>query len=164
MANALLIQHKRAKDKDLPMDVIRFQDAVAMAQARQHVWISTADSLGVPHIASVGGFRVEKGNVIVLSDWACPVTLMNLKSNDSITIVVWDINTDRGYQMLGEVEHISAVDRTDEADFAQGTVGDCELWIKPHRVFAFSHAPHDDAEALPLRRHRHGLEQVLRPA
>ncbi|MBN1247004.1 MAG: pyridoxamine 5'-phosphate oxidase family protein [Anaerolineae bacterium] len=131
------------------MNVTRFEDAVAMAQARQHVWISTADALGVPHIASVGDFRVEDGGTIVLSDWACPVTLMNLKSNTSITLVVWDVNTDQGYQILGQVEDIKPLARISEDGLAEATVGDRELWVKPHQVYAFSHAPHDDVEAIP---------------
>jgi hypothetical protein len=97
----------------------------------------------------VGSFQVEDDDLIVLSDWECPVTLMNLKANKSITIVVWDVTTDCGYQILGQVEHIRTLDLTDD-DLAGAIVGDRELWVKPHRVFAFSHASHDDAEATPL--------------
>lgn len=146
------------------MDMARFRDAVAMAQSRQHVWISTADQLGVPHIASVGGFRVEHARTIVLSDWACPVTLMNLKSNASITIVVWDVISDRGYQVLGQVEDITPLNHLDEEDLAGVTVGDRELWIKPHRVYAFSHAPHDDVEAIPLGTTAQNFESAASPA
>jgi hypothetical protein len=132
------------------MDISGLQDAIAMALTRQHVWISTADSLGVPHIASVGSVRVEDDRVIVLSDWACPTTLMNLKSNNSITIVAWDVMTDRGYQILGRVADVAALVSDGDEELGKAIVGDRELWVRPHRVFAFSHAPHDDAEAIPL--------------
>lgn len=150
MANALVIHHAELWSGGLSMNMHRFREAVAMAQARQHVWISTADALGVPHIASVGAFSVRDDNTIVLSDWSCPLTLSNLADNQSIAIVVWDVNKDQGYQMLGQVKSIDLLEHAAGNSGERAIVGEHQLCVKPHRVLSFSHAPHDDLDPIPL--------------
>ena len=123
-----------------------FERAIALGERWQHVWISTTDGAGMPHIASVGSFFVTDDGRLVLGDWSCPTTVANLRENPRIAVVVWDVYTDEGYQILGEVRAILPV-APEEDGVATGTpLAEKELWLQPNQVLAFSHAPHDDVE------------------
>ncbi len=130
------------------MNTELFSEAVAMAQERQHVFITTADAGGWPHLTSVGGFALASDQHIDLSDWFCPLVETNLQQNSKVTIVVWDIATDTGYQMLGEVETVTALEgiiqsREEDPLFGQSPKS---LRVRVNKVLHFSHAPHDDVE------------------
>lgn len=116
-----------------------FENAVALAERRQHLLISTTDKSGIPHIASVGSFDRLEPNKVTLDDWHCPATLLNLQDNSNIALVVWDIATDAGYQLLGEVEAVRP------SAYASNT-RDRELVVRVHKVLSFSHASHTDME------------------
>jgi hypothetical protein len=118
------------------MNTDTFEKACAMAEQRQHLMMSTTDRSGVPHIASVGGFDSLTSNRIALSDWHCPATLTNLQYNNQISLVVWDIVTDNGYQFVGQVEAVKPSDPS----------SDPELVVRVHQVFTFSHRGHSDWE------------------
>ncbi len=113
-----------------------FEAAATLAKRRQHLLISTADKAGVPHIASVGGIGRLADDKLVLDDWHCPTTRLNLQNNSPITLVVWDIATDTGYQMVGEVEALQPCLDT----------YDGELVARINKVVSFSHGRHTDAE------------------
>ncbi|MFP4343972.1 MAG: pyridoxamine 5'-phosphate oxidase family protein [Anaerolineales bacterium] len=130
------------------MNTELFSQAVAMAQERQHVFITTADARGWPHLTSVGEFALASDRHIDLSDWFCPLVEANLQQNPKVTIVVWDIATDRGYQMLGEVETVTVLEgilhpHRDPPTFGQSAKS---LRVRVDQVLLFSHAPHDDVE------------------
>ncbi len=122
-----------------------FERAIALGERWQHVWISTTDGAGMPHIASVGSFFFDDDR-LVLGDWSCPTTVANLRESPSIAIVVWDVYTDEGYQILGEVRAILPAASEEDGVAAGAPLAEKELWIQPHQVLAFSHAPHDDVE------------------
>jgi hypothetical protein len=130
------------------MNTELFSEAVAMAQERQHVFITTADAGGWPHLTSVGGFALASDQHIDLSDWFCPLVEANLQQNAKITIVVWDIATDTGYQMLGEVEAVTALEGIVHSQEEHPLFGQSpkSLRVRVNKVLHFSHAPHDDVE------------------
>lgn len=130
------------------MNTELFSEAVAMAQDRQHVFITTADAGGWPHLTSVGGFALAADRHVELSDWFCPLVENNLQQNSKITIVVWDIATDRGYQMLGEVEAVTALEGIMQSQEGHPLFGQSpkSLRVRVDKVLYFSHAPHDDVE------------------
>jgi hypothetical protein len=113
-----------------------FQAACNMADQRQHLMMSTTDRSGVPHITSVGGFEPRTSDRIALSDWHCPATLINLQYNNQISLVVWDIVSDLGYQFVGQVEAVKPA--------YHGS--DPELIVRVHQVLAFNHRGHSDQE------------------
>jgi hypothetical protein len=40
---------------------------------------------------------------MTVAEWFCPATLANLGASRRVAIVVWDAETDEGYQLIGEV-------------------------------------------------------------
>lgn len=121
------------------MNTRTFENAVALAEERQHLMMSTIDKFGMPHIASVGSFECNADARIVLGDWHCPATLVNLQHNSQVALVVWDIVTDRGYQFVGEVEAVRPSDSPIDG-------GDQEIVVRVSKVLDFSHAHHTDVE------------------
>jgi hypothetical protein len=113
-----------------------FEKASALAEQRQHLMMSTTDRSGIPHIASIGGFERLSSDRIALNDWHCPATLTNLQYNNQVSLVVWDIVTDIGYQFIGQVEAV----RTANID------SDPELVVRVNQVLTFNHRGHTDLE------------------
>ncbi len=131
------------------MDEAMLKSAMAMAEKRQHVWIATTNEKGIPHLASVGSFSALPDGRVVLADWYCPETLANLQQNAHVAIVAWDVVSDTGYQLLGEVEEIAEWNVLDEehGDWEYPwphSLIERELYIRIEQVLAFSHAPHSD--------------------
>jgi hypothetical protein len=130
------------------MDTKVYDQAVALAEARQHLYITTADKNGRPHLASVGSFvplsdqRVEVGNCF------CPTLLRNLNQNPHVSLVVWDITNDTGYQLLGRAEAFSTAEEafsTNDEIIASGLDGHV-VRVRVDHVLAFSHASHSDED------------------
>jgi hypothetical protein len=125
--------------------------AIELAQKLVHVFVATADSSGMPHVAAAGLMRRTSENRVAVSAWFCPGTLANLDHNRSVSLVVWDPPSDAGYQILGEVQKI------DETAMMNGFSSSGEksppmpqvekkLDVRVDRVYSFSHAPHSDTE------------------
>lgn len=134
------------------MNTQAFDKAVALAEQRQHLLISTSDPSGFPHIASVGRVRRISEDELALGDCYCPLTLVNLRRNAQITMVVWDVATDLGYQLSGEVEAVTLLDDagnsvTSLSDGASSIEAvDREMLIRVTKVMNFSHACHSDRQ------------------
>lgn len=118
------------------MNTSTFEQACALAEDRQHLMMSTTDRSGIPHITSVGGFESLSSDRIALSDWHCPATLVNLQYNNQISLVVWDIVTDHGYQLTGQVEAVRPAN----------SGSDPELVVRVNQAFTFNHRGHTDVE------------------
>ncbi len=125
--------------------------AVELAEKLEHVFVSTADPSGMPHVATAGKLRQTSEGHVAVAAWFCPGTLANLKNNRKISLVVWDAPLDRGYQLLGRVEKI------EEIAMMNGYSPEVEkyppmpqaknrLLVCVDKVIAFSHAPHSDLE------------------
>lgn len=67
---------------------------MALAEKLRHVFVATADTSGLSHVASAGKLTPAPDGRLVLADWFCPGTVSNLQQNPHIAIVVWDATAD----------------------------------------------------------------------
>jgi pyridoxine/pyridoxamine 5'-phosphate oxidase len=125
--------------------------AVALGQKLEHVFVATADAEGLPHVAAAGRISLGDEGLMTVSAWFCPGTVMNLRQNPKVSLVIWDEAADTGYQLLGKVEKV------EETAMLNGYIPEKEgkdpspqverrLLIRVDKVTAFSHAPHSDME------------------
>lgn len=126
----------------------KVQDAVALAAEVGHVFVATASSDGLPHLAAAGSMSLDDAGLVRVSEWFCPGTMANLAENRRVALVAWDRESDRGYQLLGrvaEVEELAVVDgyAGRAADEIPPQV-ERELVIDVERVLDFSQGPHSD--------------------
>lgn len=123
--------------------------AVGLGQKTGQVFIATADPNGLPHIASAGTLQTVSEHHVEVGAWFCPGTVINLRQNRLIALVVWEPDTDIGYQLSGEVETIN------DSFMLDGYSPEIEsktpqpqtyrsLLIRIDRVITFSQAPHSD--------------------
>ncbi|MBE0575883.1 MAG: pyridoxamine 5'-phosphate oxidase family protein [Desulfuromonadales bacterium] len=124
-------------------------NAVELGKRMKHVFVATADSRGLPHLAAAGTISAVSESHIAIEAWFCPGTVQNILCNSLISVVAWDPATDIGHQILGEIEKIEETAMTDgfspdietKAQFPQT---ERKLIIRVDKVLAFSHAPHSD--------------------
>jgi hypothetical protein len=122
---------------------------VALAEEVGHVLVATADAVGLPHVASAGRLTLASDGRVLLAEWFCPGTMSNLQQNRRIALVVWDADTDTGYQLPGKVEQVQDLAILD--GYAPEQEGESsppqverELLVRVDKILAFSHAPHSD--------------------
>ena len=127
------------------------QVAVTLGQKLGHVFVATADSEGLPHVAAAGRLSLGKNGLVAVAAWFCPGTVMNLRHNPKVSLVMWDSEADAGYQLLGNVEKVKETAMLDgyipemEGKGPSPQV-ERELMVRVDKVIAFSHAPHSDLE------------------
>jgi hypothetical protein len=80
--------------------------AVRLGEELEHVFVATADTAGLPNVAVAGKIGLEPEDRVAVMEWFCPATVTNLEANRSIGLIVWDQNSDMGYQLLGECEKV----------------------------------------------------------
>ncbi len=113
--------------------------------------VATADERGLPHMAAASRIEAEGYPRVAISEWFCPGTLSNLQVNPRITIVVWDPESDIGFQLMGESEGIQ------ETAVMNGLVSGAQrepplpqvqrkILVRIQRIVNFCHAPHSDLE------------------
>lgn len=125
--------------------------AVELAEKLEHVFVATADSSGMPHVATASKLSQTSKDHVTVTAWFCPGTVANLSENRRISMVVWDAPSDKGYQLLGLVEKIEEVammngysPEIDEIKVMPQVKN--RLLVRVDKVIAFSHAPHSDLE------------------
>ena len=127
------------------------QSVVTLGRKLGHVFVATADSKGLPHVAAAGRLSLGSDGLLEVAAWFCPGTVMNIEHNHRISLVVWDAAADTGYQVLGNVEKV------EETAMLDGYVPEMEsrgpspqverqLIVRVDKVMGFSHAPHSDQE------------------
>ena len=127
------------------------QSAMSLGQKLKHVFVATADAEGLPHVAAAGRISLSNEGLIAVAAWFCPGTLLNLRQNRKVSLVLWDAVEDVGYQLLGMVEKV------EESAMLNGYVPEMEkkdpypqverrLLVRVDKIIAFSHAPHSDLE------------------
>ena len=125
--------------------------ALTLAEKLEHVYVATADVSGMPHVAAAAQLSRTSDDQVAVSAWFCPGTIANLDDNRRISLVVWDPPTDRGFQLLGEV------DKIEEHSMMNGYLPIAEqgspmpqverkLLVKVDKIITFTHAPHSDLE------------------
>jgi hypothetical protein len=130
------------------MNIEAILKAVNLGNRMKHVFVATADSHGLPHLAAAGTIRLLSENRIAVEAWFCPGTIQNLYNNPKISVVTWDPEIDIGHQILGEVEKIEEIAMMDgffPDSKTQTPQSERKLIIRVDEVLAFSHAPHSDA-------------------
>jgi hypothetical protein len=126
--------------------------AVKLGEELKHVFVATADTAGLPHVAAAGKISLESEDHVAVMAWFCPGTVTNLEANRSIGLVVWDQKTDMGYQLLGNCEKIQ------ELGMMNGYLPGLEdqdplpqverkLIVRINKITDFRLAPHSDLEA-----------------
>ena len=123
---------------------------LALAQKVGHVLVATADAGGLPHISPAEKMAlIPGGNKVTVEAWFCPGAISNLQSNRRIALVVWDPQSDQGYQAVGETEGVEDVVLMD--GYVPGPAsflpqGKKRLLIRVGKIMSFQHAPHTDEE------------------
>ena len=127
------------------------QAAVDLAKNLKHVFVATADCEGMPYVASAADIMLASENRVAVQEWFCTDTVRNVSENPLIAVVVWDAESDKGYQLLGIVEDIKELAMLD--GYAPGTEGVAplpqvrrQLLIRVDRILEFTHRPLSDVE------------------
>jgi hypothetical protein len=132
------------------MDSEALRKAVQLS-LRAHVFVATADADGMPHVAAAGALSQGGDQGVSITEWFCPGTVENVRDNPAVAVVVWDGESDSGYQLLGEVEGVDDMAVLDGYS-AQTETGAPQpqvsrrLRVRVSSVLDFSRAPHSDVE------------------
>ena len=133
------------------MNPKRLAEAVELAARVGHVFLTTADPSGKPHLGAARRLSPGGENRVVVSDWLCPETLNNLKDNPLISLVAWDVAADQGFQLLGKLR------KMEDLEMMNGYSPDLakkdplpqvyrELLVQVEQILEFKIAPHSDLE------------------
>lgn len=133
------------------MNVETLNKVVALAQSLRHIFIATADTDGLPHIAAAGGIAINPGGLLAVTSWFCPATVINLKKNKRISLVVWDAKSDTGFQLLGnlqDMQEVGILDGYDPEIESKAPIPQVhrQLLVRVEKIIEFKHAPHSDIE------------------
>jgi hypothetical protein len=125
--------------------------AVALAQKLQHVFIATTDGRGLPHLAAAAKLALTPEGRVAVSAWFCPTTVANLERSRRVSLVIWDPKVDIGYQLLGETEKVQEIAMMN--GYAPGLESksplpqvERQLLVRVDKIIDFKHAPHSDIE------------------
>lgn len=127
------------------------QEAIKLARKLGHIFVATANGQGLPHVAAAGRMEIASGGLLAVTSWFCPETVVNLKENKYISLVIWERKTDAGFQLLGELDNI------EELGILDGFAPEIEtkevlpqvqrqLLVRVNRIIEFKHGPHSDRE------------------
>lgn len=133
------------------MKMEKLEKAVGLSQKIGFICIATADKKGVPHLATAGKIELTDEGCVAIREWFCPGTMSNLQTNKCVSIVVWDKDSDSGYQMLGQskgFEEIGILDGYAPEMEPMPPMPQVErrLLIKVEKITDFKLGPHSDAE------------------
>jgi uncharacterized protein len=125
--------------------------AVELAEKLGYVFVATADAAGFPHVAAAAKLSFALDGKIAVSAWFCPSTMANINENPRLSIVVWDSEKDKGYQLIGESEKVLDVAIMDGFSAAledRPPIPQIEsrLTVRVDKILHFTHAPHSDSE------------------
>jgi predicted pyridoxine 5'-phosphate oxidase superfamily flavin-nucleotide-binding protein len=133
------------------MKIEKLKKAVSLSQKVGFICIATADVKGMPHIATAGEMELTDEGHLAIREWFYPDTVANLQTNKFVSTVVWDRDSDSGYQMLGTLERIEELGVLN--GYAPGLESEPpppqverRLIIKVQQIINFRLAPHSDAE------------------
>jgi len=126
--------------------------AVRLGEELEHVFVATADTAGLPHVAVAGKISLEFEDRVAVMEWFCPATVANLAANPSIGLIVWNQKTDMGYQLLGEcekVEELGIMNGYSPGLEDQKLLPQVErkIIVRINKITDFKLAPHSDLEA-----------------
>ncbi|AQT67974.1 Pyridoxamine 5'-phosphate oxidase [Anaerohalosphaera lusitana] len=99
------------------MDKQKIEQAVHFAANVGPVCIATVDNQGMPHVDAAGQIDLGAEDNVYLTRCFGPQTLMDLKQNDHIAVLIWNEQSQDGYQLIGQcskIEEISEHGETQE--------------------------------------------------
>lgn len=126
-------------------------DVLALARTSRPAFIATAGSGCFPHIAAVGKITPDSNGRLRLEDWLCPQTVENLDTNKNAALVVWDSNTNNGFQLTGRIVSIHDVAVMDGYAEELTTLPpmpqvERELTFEIDSIVEFRHGIHSDTQ------------------
>ena len=133
------------------MNVEILQKTQQLAAKVGHILVATADGEGWPHVAAAGRLALTPEKHVVVTEWFCPSTMVNLQANPRLSLVVWDSFADVGYQLIGELKGMKDLGILDgyapqvEVKTPVPQV-ERQLLIHIDSVIEFKRAPHTDIE------------------
>ncbi|HAJ57457.1 MAG TPA: hypothetical protein DCL35_06780 [Candidatus Omnitrophica bacterium] len=127
------------------------KNAVELSRSVGHVLVATSGAKGLPHVAAAGRCELAGEDTVGVSEWFCPGTLENLEENRQVSIVIWDVNKDAGYQLLGvalDVEDVGVLDNFAGDKEPKRALPQVErrIIVKVGKITDFKNAPHSDIE------------------
>jgi hypothetical protein len=133
------------------MNAETLKKAVMLGEKLGHVFVTTANANGLPHVAAAEKINLEREDHVAVSAWFCPGTMANLQTNQRIALVVWDAKRDVGYQLLGvseKMEDLAMMNGYSSGLEDQAPLPQVErkLVVRVDKIVDFSHAPHSDIE------------------
>jgi hypothetical protein len=133
------------------MNRSQLEKAARLSEKTGRTFMATAGGDGLPHITSSEGISVTGDGTVELAYWFCPRTMENLQVNARCSIVVWDEDSDTGYQVLGKVtetEETAVLDGYSADLFEKKSIPQVKrkLTVGVEKVLAFTSSPHDDRE------------------
>jgi hypothetical protein len=103
------------------------------------MFIASVDKDGLPHMVAARSISAARDGCVTVTYSYCPTTAANLAANRRISVVVWDSLSDKGLQLLGEVEDMR---HPKEVSVISGA--DVQLRVRVERILEFSRRPHAD--------------------
>lgn len=127
------------------------EKSLAIAAKTKHLFVATADSKGIPHLATAEKISRKDDELVTVTAWFCPKTAENVSENPNIALIVWDGDQDLGFQLIGKVEKV--VNLAMLNGFLPGETTpypqiERKLVVRLEQIFNFSHAPLSDMDAL----------------
>jgi len=99
-----------------------FAKGAELSEKNGYTLITTAERDGSPYVTVAGPISATNSGEIQVTYRFCPETMKNLEGNKHISLVIWDRETDIGYQ----------IQRT--------------LSLQAKCIFAFTERPHSDKD------------------
>jgi general stress protein 26 len=133
------------------MDKETLSRAVALSGELEVVFLATADADGVPHLAAAEKLKLLDDECVGVKSWYCPGTINNLQDNPNVAIVIWDKNSDHGYQLQGVLEgadDLAIMDGFSAEAEARNPLPEIEkqLRVRVDKIVAFRRMAHSDVE------------------
>ncbi len=133
------------------MNLKTLEKAIALAKKVGSVFVATADTQGIPHLAVAGKVVLTPEGRVAVTEWFCPGTMENLKVNRQVALAVWDAKKDIGYQLIGESEKVEdllmmngyAPEKEEKTTRPQVK---WQVIIRVDKITDFMQAPHSDIE------------------
>ena len=123
----------------------KLERAIALGKRVEHFFVALVGSGGFPYVNSAHQIEQVAENQFTIEEWICPLTAQHLRENPKIAVLIWDPETDDGYEILGEVLMFEG------QAFLNGFAPEVEvnaylpqvkrrLIIRAEKITAFSHA------------------------
>jgi hypothetical protein len=126
------------------------QEMRNLVDENRAVYVATANSEGVPHIAVEHGLTLLDEQHLVFRSWFCLRTIENLDQNPQLALAILDPVTQDGVQVLGEMERIergatlNGFSLEGEKQWAGYPQSEHQLLIRITKIFRLSTGPHSD--------------------